>query len=83
MNVSTFINSKTIKVEKKLLTSGISNKFWIVRMAYYDENKQTPEMELTAHINEQGFVSFFKYDYPEYSLKMKLKKVVLSPTSCD
>lgn len=83
LNVSTFINNKTVKLEKKLLTAGISNKFWIVRMAYYDENKQTPEMELTAHINQQGFVSFFKYDYPSYSLKMKLKKVVLSPTKCN
>ena len=51
-------------------------------MAYYEENKQTPQMELTARVNKQGVVSYFLYDYPEYSLKIKLKKLQVSPVNC-
>ena len=60
----------------------INNKFWTVRMAYYEDTNQTPQMELTANINNQGVVSYFKYDYPNYSLEMNLKKLELSPTMC-
>ena len=52
-------------------------------MAYYEKNAQTTSLELTAKINKQGVVSYFKYDYPEYSLVMKLKKLVVTMDNCE
>ena len=51
-------------------------------MAYYEEDSQTTSLELTAKINRQGIVSYFKYDYPDYSLVMKLKKLAVIKNSC-
>ena len=51
-------------------------------MAYYEEDSQTTSLELTAKINRQGIVSYFKYDYPDYSLVMKLKKLAVIKDSC-
>ena len=82
LNISSFINKKSEK-EKFKFPSGIENKFWSVRMAYYEGETNIPQMELTAKINRQGIVSSFQYDYPEYSLNMKLKKIELSKVECD
>tara|TARA_X000000950_G_C13889698_1_gene650324 strand:- start:232 stop:1038 length:807 start_codon:yes stop_codon:yes gene_type:complete len=82
LNISTFVNEGSAKENPELMPKEVINKFWTVRMAYYKEKNQTPEMELTANINRQGVVSYFKYDYPEYSLIMKLKKLIISPDMC-
>lgn len=82
LNISSFINEKSEK-EKFNFPSGVENRFWSVRMAYYEGETNTPQMELTAKINKQGIVSYFQYDYPEYSLTMKLKKIALSKVKCD
>ncbi len=82
LNISSFINKESEK-EKFKFPSGIENRFWSVRMAYYEGESNTPQMELTAKINKQGIVSSFQYDYPEYSLHMKLKKIELSNVLCD
>ena len=81
-NISTFINKKSFKLEDIELPKDVVNKFWDVRMAYYEGKSQTPSLELTAKMNQQGIVSYFKYDYPDYSLKMKLKKLVLMKDNC-
>tara|TARA_B100000989_G_C19497456_1_gene452716 strand:+ start:41 stop:844 length:804 start_codon:yes stop_codon:yes gene_type:complete len=82
LNISSFINKES-KKEKFNFPSGIENKFWSVRMAYYEGETNTPQLELTAKINRQGIVSSFQYDYPEYSLSMKLKKIELRTIKCD
>ena len=82
LNISTFINEGFTEEDSRLIPEKINNKFWTVRMAYYEDTNQTPQMELTANINNQGVVSYFKYDYPNYSLEMNLKKLELSPTMC-
>ena len=82
VNISTFINKKSITEDISILPKEVINKFWSIRMAYYEKNKQTPQMELTARINKQGIVSYFIYDYPEYSLKIKLKKLQVSLVNC-
>jgi len=79
LDISTFINQESVKEDSKKFSKEIQNKFWVVRMAYYKDNNQVPEMELTAKINNQGVVSYFKYDYPTYSLIMNLKKIQISP----
>ena len=42
-------------------------------MSYYQDDSQTPIFEQTIHLNQQGVASYFKYDYPEYSLELNLK----------
>ena len=42
-------------------------------MAYYQDQTPTPILEMTQHINQQGIASYFRFDYPEYSLEMRLK----------
>ena len=80
--ISVFFTGETSKGSKKLLPKGVENKFQKIRMAYFQDKTQEPILELTAHINEQGIGSFFKYDYPEYSLIMNLKKLSLTPLAC-
>ena len=80
--ISVFFTGETSKESKKLLPKGVKNEFQKVRMAYYQDKTQTPILELTAHINDQGIGSFFKYDYPEYSLIMNLKKLSLVKLAC-
>ena len=81
-NISTFINQNSFKFTGIDLPKEVKNKFWDVRMAYYEEDSQTTSLELTAKINRQGIVSYFKYDYPDYSLVMKLKKLAVIKDSC-
>ena len=52
-------------------------------MAYYEGKSSTSSLELSAKINKQGVVSFFKYDYPEYTLLMKLKKIDVKKNLCE
>ena len=80
-NISTFINEKSFKFKGIDLPKKVKNEFWDVRMAYYEEDSSTTSLELTAKINQQGIVSYFKYDYPDYSLEMKLKKLVVIENS--
>ena len=82
-NISTFINKSPTKFKDIKIPKEVKNKFWDVRMAYYEKNAQTTSLELTAKINKQGVVSYFKYDYPEYSLVMKLKKLVVTMDNCE
>ena len=52
-------------------------------MSYYQNNEQVPIFEQTVTLNDQGVASSFKYDYPEYSLSLKLKKVSLVNLDCN
>ena len=81
-NISVFFTDEKVKVNPKLLEKGIVNSFRKIRMAYYQDKSQTPIFEQTVHFNEQGIASFFRYDYPEYSLELKLKRVKLTPLDC-
>ena len=81
-NISVFFTDEVVSVDKKKLDKGIKNKFRKVRMAYYQDKVQTPIFEQTIHLNNQGIASFFRYDYPDYSLELNLKKVSLNPLDC-
>ena len=81
-NISVFFTDEVVSVEKKKLDNGVINKFKKIRMAYYQDKIQTPIFEQTVHLNEQGIASFFRYDYPDYSLELNLKEVKLSPLDC-
>ena len=83
LNISTFINKSPSKFKGTKIPKEVENKFWDVRMAYYEKDAQTTSLELTAKINTQGVVSYFKYDYPEYSLIMKLKKLIVTMDNCE
>ena len=52
-------------------------------MSYYQDNDQTPIFEQTVNLNDQGLANYFRYDYKEYSLVLKLKKVSLVSLDCD
>ena len=69
-------------MDKKILPKGVENKFRKIRMAYYQDKLQTPVFEQTVHLNKQGIASFFRYDYPDYSLELNLKKLNLTPLDC-
>ena len=43
-------------------------------MSYYKDSGSTPIFEQTVHLNNQGVANYFRYDYPEYSLVLKLKE---------
>ena len=81
-NISVFFTDEVTSVDKSLLGKGEINKFKKIRMAYYKDKEQTPIFEQTVHLNKQGIASFFKYDYPEYSLELNIKKVKLTPLDC-
>ena len=81
-NISVFFTDQETKVNKKLVPKGVINKFKKIRMAYYQDKVQVPVFEQTIHLNEQGIASFFRYDYPDYSLELNLKKVELTPLDC-
>ena len=84
LNISTFIGDLSFKEESKNFSeNGINNNFWDIRMAYYEGKSSTSSLELSAKINKQGVVSFFKYDYPEYTLLMKLKKIDVKKNLCE
>lgn len=84
LNISTFIGDSSFKEKLNIFSDKvIDNNFWDIRMAYYEGDSPTSSLELSAKINKQGVVSFFKYDYPEYTLLMKLKKIDTKKNLCD
>ena len=52
-------------------------------MSYYKDNESTPIFEQTVHLNNQGIASFFRYDYQDYSLVLKLKKISMVELNCN
>ena len=82
-NISVFITDKIIKESDVKLSEKINNKFKQIRMSYYQDNDQTPIFEQTVNLNDQGLANYFRYDYTEYSLVLKLKKVSLVSLDCD
>ena len=81
-NISVFLTEEVVSMDKKILPKGVENKFRKIRMAYYQDKLQTPVFEQTVHLNKQGIASFFRYDYPDYSLELNLKKLNLTPLDC-
>ena len=82
-NVSVFFTDDEVSVNENVLPEGVINKFKKIRMAYYQDKLQTPIFEQTVHLNIQGIASFFRYDYPDYSLELDLKKLKLTSLSCN
>jgi hypothetical protein len=80
--ISVFFTDEIQTIENDILPKNISNKFRKVKMAYYQDNEQTPIFEQTVLLNNQGIANSFQYDYPDYSLLLKLKKIKLVPTEC-
>ncbi len=81
-NISVFFTDEITSVDNDVISKGVINKFKKIRMAYYQDKAEVPVFEQTVHLNEQGIASFFRYDYPEYSLELNLKKVSLTPLDC-
>ncbi len=82
-NISVFFTDRIIKEPNDVLIDGVINKFKKIRMSYYQDDSQTPIFEQIVHLNEQGVASFFRYDYPEYSLELRLKKISLVNLNCN
>ena len=80
-NISIFFTDEFSK--EKNVPNEITNNFRKIRMSYYQDNESTPIFEQTIKLNEQGLASYFKYDYPEYSLVLKLKKVKTVKLDCN
>tara|TARA_B100000963_G_scaffold359166_2_gene385672 strand:- start:558 stop:1346 length:789 start_codon:yes stop_codon:yes gene_type:complete len=81
-NISVFFIDQETSIDRKLVPNGVVNKFKKIRMAYYQDKSEIPVFEQTIHLNKQGIASFFRYDYPDYSLELNLKKVELTPLDC-
>jgi hypothetical protein len=81
-NISVFFTDQETSVDKDLISKDVINKFKKIRMSYYQDKGQVPVFQQTVHINEQGIASFFRYDYPDYSLELNLKKINLTPLDC-
>ena len=82
-NISVFFTDETVKESNVKLPNKINNKFKKIRMSYYKGSESTPIFEQTVQLNEQGIANYFKYDYPDYSLIVKLKKISLVKLNCD
>ncbi len=80
--ISVFFTDEINSLEDIELPEDITNQFRKVRMAYYQDKDQTPIFEQTIMLNDQGIAGSFKYDYPDYSLFLKLKKINLVPNEC-
>ena len=82
---STFQFFLLIKLKKilKLDFLEVKNNFKKLRMSYYRNNESTPIFEQTVHLNNQGIASFFRYDYQDYSLVLKLKKISMVELNCN
>ncbi len=81
--VSAFLTDEKVAGSKEILSEKVSNEFNVVRMAFYQENLEIPIFELTQHVNLQGIVNYYRYDYPEYSLEMKLRKLTVVDIKCE
>ena len=82
-NISVFFTSETFKEKNKSLPGSVDKKFFKIRLAYYQDKTPTPMLEITQHVNKEGIASYYKFDYPEYSLEMNLKKLNLVEIPCD
>ena len=82
-NISVFLSDEIIKESDLKLPKEINNKFKKIRMSYYQDNEQTPVFEQTVNLNDQGVANFFRYDYADYSLILKLKKISLVNLDCN
>ena len=82
-NISVFFTSETFEEENKALPQFVDKKFFKIRLAYYQDKTPTPMLEITQHVNKEGIASYYKFDYPEYSLEMSLKKLSLVEIPCD
>ena len=82
-NISVFLTDQIIKESDIKLPKKINNKFKKIRMSYYQDNQQTPVFEQTVNLNDQGIANFFRYDYADYSLILKLKKINIVNLDCD
>ena len=82
-NISVFFTDETLKESNVKLPNKINNNFKKIRMSYYKGSESTPIFEQTVQLNEQGIANYFKYDYPDYSLIVKLKKISLVKLNCD
>ena len=82
-NISVFFTSETFKEKNKALPGSVDKKFFKIRLAYYQDKTPTPMLEITQHVNKEGIASYYKFDYPEYSLEMNLKKLNLVEIPCD
>lgn len=80
--ISVFFTDEIQTIENDILPKNISNKFRKVKMAYYQDNEQTPIFEQTVLLNSQGIANSFQYDYPDYSLRLNLKKIKLVSSKC-
>ncbi len=82
-NISVFLTDEVLKESDLKLPKEINNKFKKIRMSYYQDNQQIPIFEQTVNLNDQGVANFFRYDYPDYSLILKLKKINLVNLDCN
>ena len=82
-NISVFFTDKIVKYSEVDFPSEVKNKFKKLRMSYYKDNESTPIFEQTVHLNSQGIASYFRYDYPDYSLVLKLKKISTVKLNCN
>ena len=73
-NISVFFTDEIVKESVVKLPKEVKNNFKKIRMSYYKGNDSTPIFEQTVQINNQGIANYFRYDYPDYSLVLKLKK---------
>lgn len=80
--ISVFFTDEIQTIKNNILPKNISNEFRKIKMAYYQDNEQVPVFEQTILLNDQGIANSFQYDYPDYSLSLKLKKIKLVPTEC-
>ena len=71
-----------IAIAEKYLSDLTLLTLILIALIYYQDKVQTPIFEQTVHLNSQGIASFFRYDYPDYSLELNLKKVRLTPLDC-
>ena len=82
-NISVFFTDETAVESSVKLPNKVNNKFKKIRMSYYKGSESTPIFEQTVQLNEQGIANYFKYDYPDYSLVVKLKKISLVKLNCN
>ena len=82
-NISVFFTDKVVKESNVKLPNEVMNNFKKIRMSYYKDSGSTPIFEQTVHLNNQGIASYFRYDYPDYSLVLKLKKISMVSLNCD
>ncbi len=80
--ISVFFTDEIKIVKNNIISKNISNEFRKIKMAYYQDSEQTPIFEQTVLLNDQGIANSFQYDYPDYSLSLKLKKIKLVPSEC-